>query len=75
MPLLRFVGLKQVETSPIFKTYMSNPNDIREIVKTNAELYREAEESRQRNEDVGHFIAQHPKIPVEEQKILEAMAE
>jgi hypothetical protein len=39
---------------------MSNLNDVREIVKENAALYRDAEESRQRREDLSHFEAQNP---------------
>jgi hypothetical protein len=53
---------------------MSNPYDIREFVKENAEIYRGAEEARQRHEDLSHFEAQNP-MPVEAQKILEAIAE
>jgi hypothetical protein len=52
---------------------MSNPSDVREIVKENAAAYRESEELRQRNEDTSHFIAQHPEIPLEEQEILGAL--
>lgn len=52
----------------------NNPTDVREFVKENAEMYRDAEESHQRHEDFGRFIQQNP-TPLEEVKILEKMIE
>lgn len=53
---------------------MSNPNDVREIVKDNAQYYRESEAIRQNHEDYGHFLALNPQEkPVE--KILDALVE
>ena len=51
---------------------MSNPTDIREFVKENAEMYRTAEELRQRREDVNHFEAQNP-MPMPVERIFEAL--
>ena len=52
---------------------MAVPNDVREFVKENAEMYRSIEELRQRREDVSHFEAQNP-MPPEVEKILDALA-
>ena len=51
---------------------MAVANDVRELVKENAALYRDSEETRQRREDLSHFEAQNP-MPAEAEKILEAL--
>ena len=48
------------------------PIDAREIVKENAALYRDTEETRQRKEDMNHFIAQNP-VDEQAEKILETL--
>jgi regulator of sirC expression with transglutaminase-like and TPR domain len=52
---------------------VQNPNDIREIVKDNAHLYRESEDARQNKEDMSHFLAQNPQSPTVE-RIIENIA-
>lgn len=47
--------------------------DPREIVKENAALYRDSEETRQHHEDLSHFVAQNH-TPPEEENILDALA-
>jgi hypothetical protein len=53
---------------------MSNPSDVREIIKELAPYYRETEEARQRKEDVSHFVAQNPVDPQVE-KVLTRFAQ
>ena len=58
---------------------MSSPNqrvhtiESRDIVKEYGELYRDAEESRQRHEDYIHFLSLNPQ-PQEVEKIIQVFS-